>query len=146
MKTIVRITIIPAVLFAALLSGCSTPESRIRRNPELFAQIPPAQQELIRKGEVALGFNAEMVRLALGEPDRFAVRTGSDGVSEVWSYVTYDAPDGMPLYRGWYHRYYYWGDPHYPYYLSFPERRERERFSVVFRGGKVESLEKETRR
>ena len=56
MKTIVRVTIIPAVLCAAFLFGCSTPESRIRRNPELFAQIPPAQQELIRKGEVALGF------------------------------------------------------------------------------------------
>lgn len=146
MKTYVRIMITPAVLVAALLSGCATPASRIRENPELFARLLPAQQELIRKGEVALGFTAEMVRLALGEPDRFTERTGSDGVSEVWSYVTYDAPDGMPLYRGWYHRYYYWGDPMYPYYLSFPERRERERFSVIFRGGKVEALEKETRR
>jgi hypothetical protein len=146
MKTLIRIMILPAVLIAALLSGCSTPASRIRENPELFAQIPPAQQDLIRQGAVALGFTAEMVRLALGEPDRFAERTGSDSPSEVWSYVTYDAPDGMPLYRGWYHRYYYWGDPMYPYYLSYPHRRERERFSVVFRGGKVVELEKETRR
>jgi hypothetical protein len=146
MKTSIRIMILPAVLIAACLSGCSTPESRIRQNPELFAQIPPAQQELIRKGEVALGFTAEMVRLALGEPDRFADRRDREGASEVWSYVTYDAPDGMPLYRGWYHRYYYWGDPMYPYYLSVPHRRERERFSVVFRAGKVVALEKETRR
>src|SRR5688500_10068806 len=128
------------------LFGCSTPETRIRRNPELFAQLTPEQQDLIRRGQVAVGFNAEMVRLALGEPDRYTTRTDQDGMSEVWHYVTYDAPAGGPLYRGWYHRYYMWGDPLYPYYLSVPDRRERDRFSVVFRNGTVRALERETAR
>jgi hypothetical protein len=132
-----------AVLFSF---GCSTPETRIRKNPELFAQLAPEQQEMIRRGQVAVGFNAEMVRLALGEPDRYTTRTDQDGMSEVWHYVTYDAPTGGPLYRGWYHRYYMWGDPLFPYYLSYPDRRERDRFSVVFRNGKVTALERESQR
>lgn len=132
--------------FLVFSSGCSTTESRIRQNPELFSQLSAEQQELIRRGQVAVGFNAEMVRLALGEPDRFTTRKDQDGMGEVWHYVTYDAPTGVPLYRGWYHRYYMWGDPLYPFYTSFPDRRERERFSVVFRNGTVTALERETQR
>lgn len=136
-----------AVGFAIVSFGCSTPATRINRNPEMFAQIPPEQQELIRRGQVAVGFTAEMVRLALGEPDRYTTRTSQDGTGEVWHYVTYDAPvGGRPLYRGWYHRYYMWGDPLYPYYTSYPDRRERDRFSVVLSNGRVTALEREVQR
>lgn len=147
MKTSLRAALL-ATLAAALFlaAGCSTPASRIRKNPELFAQLSPDQQEMIRRGQVAIGFNAEMVRLALGEPDRLTTRTDQDSTSEIWSYITYDSPTGAPLYRGWYHHYYMWGDPMYPYYLSVPARRERERFRVVFRNGHVTQLEHETPR
>jgi outer membrane protein assembly factor BamE (lipoprotein component of BamABCDE complex) len=133
-------------LVALFAAGCSTTASRIRQNPELFAQLDPAQQEMIRRGQVAVGFSAEAVRLALGEPDRFTMRTDADSTNEVWHYVTYDTPAGVPLYRGWYHRYYMWGDPLYPYYLSDPNRRERERFSVLFANGRVLALEREVGR
>lgn len=140
MKTLTFLTLLLAALVAA---GCNSPASRIRRNPELFAQLTPAQQDLIRRGRVDIGFSAEMVRLALGEPDRLGLRTDVDGTTEIWNYVSYEAPDGIPLYRGWYHRYHAWGDPLYPYYTSFPERRERERFRVIFRRGTVHALEHE---
>ena len=52
-------------------------------------------------------------------------------------------PTGSPLYRGWYHRYYMWHDPLYPWYLDENDRRERVRFSVVFEGGRVTALEHE---
>jgi hypothetical protein len=146
MKTLRILLLSAAAAAVAFLSGCATPESRIRQNPELFAQMTPQQQDLIRHGQIAIGFNAEMVRLALGEPDRYATRTNNDGTSEVWSYVTYDMPDGMPLYRGWYHRYYMWGDPMYPYYMNYPGRRVAERFSVVFRNGLVSQIDHEMRR
>lgn len=128
---------------SAFLAGCATPAARIRQNPEPFAQLAPDQQEMIRRGQVAVGFTAEMVRLALGEPDRYSTRTDADGTSEIWSYVTYDGPTGVPLYRGWYHRYHMWGDPLYPYYLSVPGRREREHFRVIFRNGRVTAIEQE---
>ena len=127
------------VLSAFVLAGCETPQTRIEKNPAVFARLTPQQQEMIKKGQVAVGFDQEMVQLALGEPDHIITRTDASGVSEIWSYTTYDLPDGMPLYRGWYHR--YWGDPFYPYYLNYPYRREYEHLRVVFKGGKVVSIE-----
>lgn len=124
-----------------LLSGCSTPESRIAKQPELFNRLTPEQQQLIREGRVGMGFDMEMVKLAIGDPDRVRERIDASGRSEVWSYVSYESSDGMLLYRGWYHR--GWGSPYYPYYMTVPGRRERSRDEVVFRDGKVVSVEQE---
>jgi hypothetical protein len=124
-----------------LLSACSTPETRIAKQPELFNRLTPEQQQLIKEGRVGIGFDQEMVKLALGDPDRMRERIDASGRSEVWSYMTYESNDGMLLYRGWYHR--GWGSPFYPYYLTVPGRRERSRDEVVFRDGKVVSVEQE---
>ena len=37
-----------------------------------------------------MGFNAEMVNIALGEPDRKFIRTSDQGQRTIWSYVEYD--------------------------------------------------------
>jgi hypothetical protein len=144
MKTPKSLLTIFAALAAIIIAGCSTPESRIRQNPAAFSRLTPEQQDLIKKGQIAVGFDQEMVQLALGEPDHIRTRTDASGVSEIWSYTTYEGADGLLLYRGWYHRYYYMGDPFYPYYLSYPSRREREHFRVTFKDGKVVSIEQET--
>jgi hypothetical protein len=127
----------------AVLVGCSTTETRIAKQPELFNRLTPEQQQMIREGRVGIGFDMDMVKLALGDPDRIRERIDSSGHSEVWTYLTYEAPDGVLLYRGWYHR--GWGSPYYPYYLDVPGRRERSRDEVVFRDGKVVSVEQERR-
>jgi hypothetical protein len=124
-----------------LLSACSTPETRIAKQPELFNRLTPEQQQLIKEGRVGIGFDTEMVKLALGDPDRVRERIDASGRSEVWSYMTYESNDGVLLYRGWYHR--GWGSPYYPYYMTVPGRRERSRDEVVFRDGKVVSVEQE---
>jgi len=144
MKTPGLFLVVCAAVSAVLVAGCSTPESRIRQNPAAFSRLTPAQQDLIKKGQVAIGFDQEMVQLALGEPDHIRTRTDASGLSEIWSYTTYEGTDGILLYRGWYHRYYYMGDPFYPYYLSYPTRREREHFRVTFKDGKAVSIEQET--
>jgi hypothetical protein len=125
----------------AVLAGCSTPESRIAKQPEIFSRLTPDQQQMIRDGRVGIGFDMEMVKLALGDPDRVRLRTDENGSSEVWTYLTYEGSDGMLLYRGWYHR--GWGSPFYPYYLDVPGRRERSKDEVVFRNGRVVSVEQE---
>lgn len=125
-------------------AGCSSPEVRIQRNPALFARLTLAQQEMIKKGQVDVGFDQEMVKLALGEPDRIVARTDARGTTEIWSYQIYDSDQGMLLYRGYYHRYYAWGDPFYPFYLNFSERRMREQLKVGFdAAGKVGSIEQQ---
>jgi len=144
MKTSKIVVLFAAALAAFSLIGCATPESRIRKNPELFASFPAEQQDLIKQGKIAVGFDMDAVRLALGAPDRVRERTTNDGTSQIWSYVTYETRDGMPLYRGWYHRYYHWGDPVYPWYLGYEGRREHEHFRVIFdRTGRVSQIEQE---
>jgi hypothetical protein len=144
MKTPLAVILLAAGL--AVLAGCSTPESRINDNPAAFARLTPEQQQLIKEGKVAIGFDQTTVKLALGDPDRIRERTDANGTSEIWSYVTYEGDDGMLLYRGYYHRYYYgFGDPFYPYYLAYPTRREHEHFRVVFREGRVVLIENEKR-
>jgi hypothetical protein len=141
--------ILPAFVLAgliALVSGCTSPTSRINENPELFARLTPEQQELIKQGRVAIGFDKDMVHLALGDPDHIRIRTDAQGEAEVWSYVTYEADNGMLLYTGYYHRRFYGrGRMIYPYYMAYPSRREHEHFRVIFRNGRVVSIESEMR-
>jgi hypothetical protein len=137
--------LITVAIGVALFPGCSTPQTRINENPEVFARLTPEQQDMIKRGQVGIGFDMPMVKLALGDPDRVRIRTDEHGTSEIWSYVTYEAEDGMLLYRGYFHRYYYGFSPLYPYYLGYPSRREHEHFRVIFRGGRVVSVEYDTR-
>jgi outer membrane protein assembly factor BamE (lipoprotein component of BamABCDE complex) len=82
------------------LSGCSTPESRIARNPEVFAQLTPQQQLLVKAGQVGVGFDMAAVKLALGDPDRITVRTDSRGQMQTWHYVETAYYDGGFIYAG----------------------------------------------
>ena len=100
-----------------VLAGCTTPETRIRQNPAAFDRATPAQQELIRHGKVAIGFDESLVQLALGVPDRIAERTSAEGKSVIWHYVDYETYDGVILYRGWYHRGF--GGGPYAYYADY---------------------------
>ncbi len=144
MKTLLSVLALAGGLI--LLAGCSTPQTRINANPAAFAKLTTDQQQLIKEGKIAIGFDMAMVKLALGDPDRVRERTDANGTSEIWSYVTYEGDDGLILYSGYYHRYYYgWGDPFYPYYLAYPTRHEHEHFRVVFHDGKVVMIENEKR-
>jgi len=144
MKSSKILVFLAAALAAFSFTSCATPASRIKQNPGLFASYPADQQDLIKQGKIAVGFDMEEVRLALGAPDIVRTQTTGDGTSQIWSYVTYETPDGMPLYRGWYHRYYRWGDPVYPWYAGYPGRIEHEHFRVVFdRAGHVATIVQE---
>jgi len=85
------------VLAVALIAGCASPEARIKQNPELFAKLTPEQQALIKEGRVAVGFDEDMVKLAVGEPDRKWIRTDAAGSSELWSYTMWESTGGQPL-------------------------------------------------
>ncbi len=137
------------LFFSSLLflAGCNTPEARIKREPALFASLTPADQQMIREGKVAIGFTPEMVKLAVGEPDRMYTRTDTNGTSESWSYTTYESNGGVFLYRGFYHRDYCYGNSFYPYFMSYDggSRRERETYKIVFTAGRVSMVEQQKR-
>ncbi len=81
---------LPAIILAGtvavLLAACSTPDSRIAKHRAFFDQLPAGTQQKIRAGQVEVGFTPEMVRLALGEPDRVYTRQSDQGDTEVWGY------------------------------------------------------------
>ena len=79
---------------AVWLAGCSTPASRIRHNPALFGTFPADVQQKVRAGRIEIGFTPDMVRLALGTPNRVVRRESAGGLAEVWSYVDYDRVPG----------------------------------------------------
>ncbi len=72
---------------ALLLAGCATPAKRIQQNQELFDTFPVAAQARIRGGQIDLGFTPDMVRIALGEPQRKTLRRAADGETEIWLYL-----------------------------------------------------------
>jgi hypothetical protein len=80
---------IPTILVAGLallLAACSTPESRIAGRQAIFDSYPPDVKQKIRAGHIDIGFTPDMVRIALGEPDRVATRQTETGGIEVWGY------------------------------------------------------------
>lgn len=85
--TLVRQTALFLTLF---LLGCSTPEARIRKHPELFASFPPEIQSRVQAGEVDIGFSRDMVYLALGRPDRIYERRTLEANTTIWSYTARD--------------------------------------------------------
>lgn len=96
-KRIGLMTLISLALFGL---GCTSPAHRIKKNPEMFNSFPPAVQEKVQKGEVDVGFSADMVFIALGLPDRKYQRTTAEGTKEVWAYVDYRYKYEQQLVRG----------------------------------------------
>ncbi len=130
-----------------LFSGCATPESRIKSSPDVFARLNPDQQALVKAGRIAVGFDMDSVKLALGDPDRKVLHTDATGQHEVWHYITYEDYEGAVIYTGYYHRYWGWGGPFFyggaPYYRGYPARIH-DRVIVVFdAGGRVSSIQEE---
>lgn len=124
-----------AILFLA--TGCSTVSSRINKNFELFSGYPTDVQEKIRVGEIDLGFTKEMIRIALGEPDRIYERKDTTGLREIWAYaISLEYRHGG--YRYVYDACGYYDRGYYPYYV----RRYKYQY-VVFKHDKVVAIELE---
>lgn len=77
-----------SVVIGMLLGGCTqTPSRRIERHQDLFDSLPVEAQARIRGGQIDLGFTPDMVRIALGEPQRALVRRTVAGEQTIWLYV-----------------------------------------------------------
>ena len=144
MRLIALKAFVPA-LGLILLVACSTPASRIKKNPELFNQLPAEVQAKVAAGQIDLGFSREAVRLALGDPSREYVRRTQGGKqTSVWSYTsTYTTTDRqrvdarvrardsngqMRTYSDW-------------VYVDVDQRTEFERLRVEFEQDAVTAIE-----
>ncbi|MDD3179937.1 MAG: hypothetical protein PHQ04_06240 [Opitutaceae bacterium] len=134
-------------LLVLALSACSTIDSRIKEKSTVFTQLDAGAQAKIKQGTVDLGFNEDMVYMALGAPDQVRNRKTGEGQTTVWIYNTYfDRYEGMA--HVGYHRWMYF-DPAVrlyrvywePVYTDVYRRHMEEKIRVAFRGGKVVAID-----
>jgi len=147
MKTSRIILLSSAVFCLGLLAACDSPDTRIRNSPDVFARLTPDQQALVKSGQIAVGFNMDAVKLALGDPTRVTVNTDKSGEHEVWHYTTYEDSSGIVIYSGYYHRWGGWGGPRFwgdvGYYNGYPVR-VHDRIRVDFDNNqRVASIQQE---
>jgi outer membrane protein assembly factor BamE (lipoprotein component of BamABCDE complex) len=147
MKTTSIFIAASALVCAAFLVGCDTPETRISNSPAIFNSLPPDHQAMIKKGQIQVGFNMDEVKLALGDPSHVTLHTDSTGQHQVWHYVQYEDNNGVIIFTGYYHRWGGWGGPRFwgdvGYYDGYPVR-VHDRIRVSFdTANLVASIEQE---
>lgn len=127
-----------------LLAGCatSTPQTRISEHRELYRSFPSEVQRKVSAGQVDVGFTTEMVQLALGEPQRRVTRQMETGMDEVWIYASSESRMSFGFGVGSYGRH---SASSVGVSTSTGAYGREERMRVVFRDGKVTSVEKVTR-
>ncbi len=135
MKRLFRSALMIGLLVTA---GCaSTTESRIDREPDLFASFPPDVQELVRNGQVRVGFEPDMVRLALGEPNRKVIRQAADDQREIWYYEgRYFTLESHDFHDRWHH-----GRPGAMIHYDTTRETIYDRMQLDFVDGKLVSIE-----
>jgi hypothetical protein len=69
------------------LACASTPDSRIKKQQSLFDGYARDVQVNLRMGKVDLGYDQDMVRIALGDPDETSTEVGEDGETLMWGYT-----------------------------------------------------------
>lgn len=75
------------LLCGLLLAGCaSSTNQRISQQEALFNTYTPAERQMIRTGQVAVGFDQDQVRMSLGDPSRETSIDTAAGKAIVWEY------------------------------------------------------------
>jgi hypothetical protein len=152
-------------LSALVLSSCSTTESRISENPQMFNSLSPRDQDLVRQGQIRTGMSQNAVWLAWGAPEQKSVGEMRGRPAETWIYVNYvpaygyGYPYGYGPYGGFggfgfssvgfvhtHHRgraFVFYGDPFYdPFYYSYiPPSVPVPYRTVTFSSGRVMSFQ-----
>jgi outer membrane protein assembly factor BamE (lipoprotein component of BamABCDE complex) len=131
-------------ILLVLAAGCatSTPQTRISEHRELYASFPSAVQRKVSAGEVEVGYTEEMVMLALGEPHRRVSRQTETGTDEVWVYVSKEPRVSFGFGFGSYGRR---SGSSVGISTTTGGDGAEERMRVVFRDGKVTTVESVTR-
>lgn len=129
------------------LAGCQSVESRIKERPEAFYRLDRATQDKILQGIIDVGYDEDMVYLALGAPDEKRERVTENGRTRIWIYNTYYTRYDGTANVGYYRRVYF--DPylrayriHYrPVFADTYREEKEERIRVRFEDGRVTVIE-----
>jgi hypothetical protein len=155
-----------AILAGAFgLAGCSTIESRINENPQMFQSLSPRDQQLVSHGQIRTGMSQDAVWLSWGSADQRSVGAMRGQSTETWVYTTtasypyggygygpyWGGPWGWGGWGGWgggvavFHhgrRFAFFGDPFYdPFYYSYIPSYVYPYKVVTFSNGRVASFQ-----
>lgn len=78
-----------AIGAAFAVTGCDTFAHRAREKSATYEQLDPGTQQRLKRGDINVGDNADMVYIALGQPDERRTVTTADGQGDLWIYRTY---------------------------------------------------------
>jgi hypothetical protein len=159
-----RVLSLGMAAIAAILTSCSTTESRISEHPEVYNTLSQRDQALVTQGKIRSGMSADAVWLAWGSPQRKIAGNMRGKETETWLYTTYETahgygygpyayPYGYPYYgygfgvgviRHHHHRsFFFYGDPFYdPFFYSYiPPSVEVPYKVATFSRGRVVSFQ-----
>ena len=127
---------------ALILTGCSTPQTRISEHPDLYQSLSHRDQALVGQGQIRIGMSRTAVWLAWGSSDRKVVGNMGGGPTETWLYIYYATYPYYPPYGPW-SPCAYFGDPFYdPFYdSSIPPSIPYPGKVVTFSNGRVVSFQ-----
>jgi hypothetical protein len=84
-----RALAISVALSGLVLTGCATIENRISQHPEIYSQLSPRDQALVRQGRIREGMSMNAVWLAWGSPEQKGFGRLQGRSSETWIYRAY---------------------------------------------------------
>jgi hypothetical protein len=122
-RSVLRASTLSVAAGALVLTSCSTSQTRISNDPDLYRSFSQRDQALVSQGQIRIGMSRPAVWLAWGSPDRRIVGNMGSGTSETWVYTYYasypyypyepmDEYFGAPLYNPFC---YSWFPPSIPY-------------------------------
>jgi hypothetical protein len=128
---------------ALLLTSCSTIESRISENPEIYRNLSSRDQALVNQGQIRYGMSRNAVWLAWGSPDFKVIGNMRGHSTETWIYVHYATYPYYPYYGPYGPGFGFFGDPFYdPFYYSLiPPSIPYPYKTVTFSNGRVVSFQ-----
>ena len=152
MKTRISMTVVAAAAALTFFAGCNTFQSRARERSATYEALTPQEQQRLKRGMINVGDNADMVYIALGQPEEKRTVSTADGTHEMWIYRTYWQQYEGSAWVGW-HR---WIVPaangrgfvifHEPVTQDFYSTRVDDVIRVTFdRNGVVQTVEQSNR-
>ncbi len=134
MKTLLLVLTMSVLM---LVVSCASTDSRVRSHQAAFDSWPADVQQKVRAGKIEMGFTPEMVRVALGEPERVISRTTDHGVAEGWVYGDKAPKFSFGIGMGSAH-----GSSAVGGGVTVGDTfRDDEAMRVIFEGGKVTAIE-----
>lgn len=135
--------------FVAVLTGCSTVNSRIEEKSSYFNTLDAATQERLKRSAVKVGDTTDMVYIAFGRPDRVRERTAGASQDTTWIYNTYREEYAGTHFAG-YRRHVIYNPQNNtrrvyydPVYVSAYREHTEEYMRVVFKDGRVTAIEQQ---